>query len=80
MNTPAMPGRSVTWREWLDEYDPVEVVFRGEVYHGIRLILRTLCDTKNQSGTAIGDEWRADNGHWLMRGKAVERATDTNAR
>jgi hypothetical protein len=74
MNAPAMPGRSMTWREWLDEYDPVELhVGSRKKVDDINWIFRVLAHTKEIPGTAIGDEWRADNKLWSMRGKEVER-------
>jgi hypothetical protein len=73
MNAPAMPGRSMTWRQWLDEYDPVELdachIHTTNTAH----ILAYLSRRTVQDGIAIGEEWRADNGWWSMRGKAVER-------
>ena len=75
MNTPAMPGRSVTWREWLDEYDPVELCVYVEMTQHKERIWQFLHHRSDQQGTAIGDEWRADNGRWSMRGKAVERCS-----
>lgn len=71
MNAPAMPGRSMTWREWLDEYDPVEMILDGQTTTDNYAILRWLHGQDHQSGTAIGDEWRADNGRWSMRGEGV---------
>ncbi len=76
MNAPAMPGRSMTWREWLEEYEPIELCYRGESTCPKPLIMSWLAIISDLHGTAIGDEWRADNGRWSMRGKAVERATD----
>ena len=73
MNAPAMPGRSMTWRKWLDEYDPVELCYHGETTVLQSLILSWLAIINDLDGTAIGDEWRADNGRWYMRGKAVQR-------
>ena len=69
MNAPAMPGRSMTWREWLDEYDPVEMILDGQTMTDNYAILCWLYGQDHQSGTAIGDEWRADNGRWSMRGE-----------
>ena len=76
MNAPAMPGRSMTWREWLDEYDPVELDTCHFHTTNTAHILEYLNRRPMQYGTAIGDEWRENNGHWYMRGKAVERAKD----
>ena len=76
MTSPAMPGRSMTWLLWLDEYEPVELIVDGQITTAIEAILHWLHGRDHQFGTAIGDEWRADNGHWSMRGKAVQRATD----
>jgi hypothetical protein len=77
MNAPAMPGRSMTWREWLDEYDPVEMDHYDGTETKLYRIFQYLLATSNQDGTAIGDEWRAANGRWSMRGKAVQCATDS---
>jgi hypothetical protein len=76
MTSPAMPGRSMTWRQWLDEYDSVELCFDVGMTQRKANILNFLNHQADQDGTAIGDEWRAENGHWYMRGKAVERAKD----
>jgi len=73
MNAPAMPGRSMRSREWLDEYDLVELVVDGQTTTNKVAILEWLHGRDHQFGIAIGDEWRADNGRWYMRGKAVER-------
>lgn len=73
MNAPAMPGRSMTWRQWLDEYDPVELNTYVGTETRLYEIFAYLLATSNQNGTAIGDEWMADNGRWSMRGKAVQR-------
>ena len=73
MTSPAMPGRVMTWREWLDEYDPVELdSYAGTETRLYEIFAHLLC-ISDQSGTAIGDQWRADNGRWYMRGKAVQR-------
>ena len=69
MNTPAMPGRSMTWRQWLDEYDPVELYLDGQTTTDNYAILRWLNHQIDQPGTAIGDEWRSNNGRWSMRGE-----------
>ena len=76
MNLPAMPGRVMTWRQWLDEYDPVELYAAFGMTQQQHDILHWLNHQTDQHGTAIGNEWRADNGRWSMRGKAVERAKD----
>jgi hypothetical protein len=68
MNLPAMPGRSMTWRKWLDDYDPVELIVDGQATTSNYAILVWLHDADDQDGTAIGNEWRADNGRWSMRG------------
>ena len=73
MTSPAMPGRVMTWLLWLEYYDPVELAVDGQTTTGIEAILHWLYGQDNQPGTAIGDEWRADNGRWYMRGKAVNR-------
>ena len=73
MNAPAMPGRVMTWREWLDEYDPVELDSYAGKETRLYEIFVYLLSISDQPGTAIGDEWRAENGRWSMRGKAVER-------
>ena len=77
MTSPAMPGRAMTWREWLDEYDPVELYVDVGMTERKAHILHWLNHQIDQDGTAIGEEWRADNGRWYMRGKAVECATDS---
>ena len=79
MNAPAMPGRSMTWREWLDEYDPVELYVDVGMTQQQHQILHWLNHQIDQDGIAIGDEWRAANGRWSMRGKAVQCATDPNS-
>ena len=71
MTSPAMPGRVMTWREWLDEYDPVELCFDVGMTQRKANIVDFLNHEIDQDGMAIDDEWRADNGHWYMRGKAV---------
>ena len=76
MNAPAMPGRVMTWLLWLDDYEPFELVVDGQATTGIEAILHWLHGRDYQLGTAIGDEWRAEDGRWSMRGKAVDRATD----
>ena len=76
MTSPAMPGRSMTWLLWLDEYEPVELIVDGQTTTGIEAILHWLHGRDYQLGIAIGDEWRAEDGRWSMRGKAVDRATD----
>jgi hypothetical protein len=73
MNAPAMPGRLMTWRQWLDEYDPVELIVDEQTTTSSYAFFVWLHGRDHQFGTAIGDEWRADNGRWYMRGKAVER-------
>ncbi len=73
MNAPAMPGRVMTWRKWLNEYDPVELYVDVGMTQQQHHILHWLNHQIDQYGTAIGDEWRADNGRWSMRGKAVQR-------
>jgi hypothetical protein len=80
MTLPAMPGRSMTWRQWLDEYDPVELFFDVGMTQRKANILNFLNHHIDQDGTAIGDEWRADNGRWYMRGRRWSNATNTNAR
>jgi hypothetical protein len=77
MNAPAMPGRLVTWWLWLNDYDPVELIVDGETTTEIGEMLQWMHGRDHQFGTAIGDEWRANDGRWSMRGKAVERATDS---
>jgi hypothetical protein len=77
MNAPAMPGRSMTWREWLDEYDPVELYADWGIIQHQDHILHCLHHHIDQLGTAIGDQWRADNGRWSMRGKAVRCEADS---
>lgn len=73
MTSPAMPGRVMTWREWLDEYDPFELNV-GRAYEKNKTqILVYLSRRCNQIGISIGDEWRADDGWWSMRGKAVQK-------
>jgi hypothetical protein len=76
MNAPAMPGRSMTWWLWINDFDPVELIVDGKTITDEEAILHWLHGRDHQFGTAIGDEWRADNGRWSMRGKAVQRATD----
>ena len=71
MNAPAMPGRSMSWWLWLDHYDPIELISDGQTTTGEAAILEWLYGRDYQLGTAIGGEWRADNGRWYMRGKAV---------
>lgn len=73
MNAPAMPGSFTTWWLWLNDFDPVELIVDGQTTTGIESILHWLNHQIDQDGTAIGDEWRADDGRWSMRGKAVER-------
>jgi hypothetical protein len=77
MNPPAMPGRLLTWREWLDDYDPIEVDYGGGIITAKRLIMPWLAIVCETSGTVIGDEWRSVDGRWSMRGKAVERVEET---
>jgi hypothetical protein len=79
MNAPAMPGRSMTWRKWLDEYDPVELDTCHFHTKNTAHILDYLKKKPDQDGTAIGDEWRSVDGRWSMRGKEVQRATDPNS-
>jgi hypothetical protein len=80
MNAPAMPGRSMTWRKWLDEYDPVELCFDVGMTQRKTHILNFLNHQIDQDGTAVGDEWRADNGRWYMRGRRWSNATNTATR
>jgi hypothetical protein len=76
MNAPAMPGSFLTWWLWLNDYEPVELIVDGETTTDEPTILHWLHGQDHQFGTSIGDEWRAGNGRWSMRGKAVDRATD----
>jgi len=66
----------MTWLLWLDDYEPFELVVDGHETTGIEAILHWLHGRDYQLGIAIGDEWRAEDGRWSMRGKAVDRATD----
>ena len=73
MTSPAMPGSFMTWWLWLNDFDPVELIVDGQTITDKKAILHWLHGRDHQFGTAIGDEWRADDGRWLMHGKAVER-------
>ena len=73
MTSPAMPGRSMTWLLWLNDFEPIELVVDGQTTTNKVAILHWLHGRDHQFGTAVGDEWRADDGRWSMRGKAVER-------
>jgi hypothetical protein len=76
MNAPAMPGRLITWWLWLNDYEPVELIVDGQTITDREAMLRWLASKEHQFGTAIGNEWRAGNGRWSMRGKDVHCATD----
>ncbi len=76
MNSPAMPGRLLTWWLWLNDYEPVELIVDGQTITDKEAILYWLHGRDHQFGTAIGDEWRAVDGRWSMRGNAVDHATD----
>lgn len=79
MNAPSMPGRKMTWWRWLlfNDYEPVELILDGQTTNDKAAIFHWLHGQDHQFGTAIGDEWRADNGRWSMRGKAVQREADS---
>ena len=77
MNSPAMPGRPMTWNDWIEDYYPREIVLSRNVRTTNRLrIFQSLHCIANSSGIAIGDEWRSDDGLWWMRGDRVNKAKE----
>lgn len=67
-----MTETTMTWREWINQYDPVEIVieFSGDNPLSIQsVVLQWKIPVVNMTGVASGNEWRSKDGRWYMRGR-----------
>ena len=71
-----MTETTMTWREWINQYDPVEIVIEFSGYNPLSIqsvVLQWKTPVANMTGVASGNEWRSKDGRWYMRGEPINR-------